>query len=370
MAETRIFCYICEDNIICECNGVINKSAECASRDIYPISGLISYDILDGKLVKPDVIKAGHLCSKSCSTHVIILNIIIAKMDNPDIKMHTDTLYMCVVCGSRKPMQCGGCRQISYCSIECQKMDRPLHRKYCSLFSEHKAIKQIEFKPEMIDIELQSLYASAVIDDRNIPKPLEMTKELIDNYLASLPMMRSSSFFGMFDISEFAYAKYFDEIIKRQGNGTLWVYGYDVQIGRPHSTPIDATHRASYNALWNHIYTKWPRIIRSLWYAVYENNLDYVVSHYYTIPKTNKKSNIINNLPIYIGIVISKQYTNTFFMYFTSIENGLYDRVYSLNNAYVWDIAGNSLSFDFDLKRDHKIISIDWDSGNPQQIIT
>ncbi|KAH8674471.1 hypothetical protein BGZ60DRAFT_404089 [Tricladium varicosporioides] len=41
----------------------------------------------------------------------------------------------CIICNSSNAKSCSSCHSISYCSLECQKSDWPLHKTICKTFT-------------------------------------------------------------------------------------------------------------------------------------------------------------------------------------------------------------------------------------------
>lgn len=46
-------------------------------------------------------------------------------------RLRSDEDPVCDVCAARKPKKCQGCLQTYYCSKECQKANRPSHKRFC-----------------------------------------------------------------------------------------------------------------------------------------------------------------------------------------------------------------------------------------------
>jgi len=88
---------------------------------------------------------------------------------------NNDDILSCANCGKGEEESinlkyCGACKLVKYCSAECQKVDRPMHKKECkkraaelhdeALFKEHPPTEDcpICMIPVPLEIEMLGLY--------------------------------------------------------------------------------------------------------------------------------------------------------------------------------------------------------------------
>lgn len=292
-----------------------------------------------------------NLCDNpSCSVHTAVLCLALEKRVRGSEYTQWGNFYNCAVCGIANPKSCGGCMQISYCSKECQIADRKLHKKFCTLFSQIKPLEELICESEMIDIILKSLHVNATAELNVfspialLPSPLDMTREKMSAYFESLMYIENKNH---------AVDEYYEEISKRQKNGTLWIHGHDKYIGFisvENMIDTDAHRNA-----WNYINLNWSAVIKSLWRRAYENDNDIVVSHYTVKSQSSPDFDV--------AILISKKFTNTFFLHMAINMKTMHSDFLEFDNAYAWLVEGELVRFEFDWELNSTATPIDWRSG-------
>ena len=83
----------------------------------------------------------------------------------------------CIVCDADKAKHlCGGCRAVEYCSRECQKKDRPQHKRICRRFQDG-TFRGKEFNCMIIDYSNTLQIKMENLSDSNIYVPKKISDD-------------------------------------------------------------------------------------------------------------------------------------------------------------------------------------------------